>query len=441
MNRKKIAVGKWGSLIKFDRKNWGAVGGDVEAPTIYETLFHKNPDIDFYLIGKTDYENIDPSLKRRVNKNSNIHNVWNGFSKWLKQNRDNKEKFPHHEKNINLYASWVYIDEWLKTNDIVFDGGIFMAGPTGSSNVYGKTTLIKNPNKLASGLEMIGRYASHMFYFLNETRIPYILIVNDPRFFPAMPGSDLNHYPSAVLSQYTETVTQKYRKLYTSSEMSFIDIDCEYSGVETIFLIDQENQKKNANECDDLFSVFSDDDAITDDAEDNATTPDKNIHFMVVCNEGRPSRYKQLKHYILDHIEDVSIYGKWNDEITNSDSRFKGPKPFDELQEMLPRVKYTFCIPIKTGWATAKFWEMIQFGVIPFVEKTYDEQNNIGFPEILRIDSSKDLLMKIKFFEEYPDQYEKLLKQLKSLLKDELYDGSFLNNKIIGKLKEVIEDE
>ena len=156
---------------------------------------------------------------------------------------------------------------------------------------------------------------------------------------------------------------------------------------------------------------------------------------MIVCNEGKPSRYPDLKKYILDHVEDVDIYGQWNSDTIGDDKRFKGPKKFNELMQMLPRVKYTFCIPIKKGWVTAKVWEMAHYGIIPFLHPTYDEQDNLKVPEFIRVKDSQDLFNKIKFLEEKPKAYQELRDLLDNLLKDEYYDGSYLNNKIMEELK------
>ena len=160
----------------------------------------------------------------------------------------------------------------------------------------------------------------------------------------------------------------------------------------------------------------------------------KNIKFMIVCNEGRPSRYKDLKKYILDNVEDVDIYGKWDEKILNNDERFKGPKKFNDLQAMLPNVKYTFCIPIKKGWCTAKFWEMAHYGIIPFLHPTYDEQNNLKCPDILRIKDSQDLFDKIELLENNKEFYNNLREELNNMLKNEYYDGTYLNDRIMNEV-------
>ena len=163
---------------------------------------------------------------------------------------------------------------------------------------------------------------------------------------------------------------------------------------------------------------------------------------MVVLNEGLnnvPSRYPMLKQYVLDHVEDVDVYGKWVHEEALKDPRFKGPKPFSELQKMLPKVKYTFCIPIQKGWVTAKFWEMAHYGIIPFLHPDYDKQDNLKVPDILRVKNSKDLYEKIEFLENNPDEYDKLRAEIDAMIKDDYYTGEHLNKLTNDFLEKVIE--
>ena len=50
-----VAIGKIGKSILFDTTKWGAHGGDIDAPVFYENLFHKNPDVNFYIVKSTTF--------------------------------------------------------------------------------------------------------------------------------------------------------------------------------------------------------------------------------------------------------------------------------------------------------------------------------------------------------------------------------------------------
>lgn len=416
---KSIAVGKIGKSVLFNSSQWGAIGGDNEAPIFYENLFHKNPDITFYIVGASDYSRIDKSERDRINQHGNVIDAWDTFTEWGKSYRgESKSKRQD------------YLAEWMKTSPKI-DIGLLFIGPTGTSNVVGKSRLMTDPTTLASPIEMLSKYAGPVIDYLNMNKqMPWVGILNDPRFFPAN-MRDMFHRPSLVLSQYTESIKHTTVTAYDNPKPETVTVQSNYTAIETIFLIGKEKGKAITEAPAASLDSFFEDTVELKEGE-------KDIKFMIVCNEGRPSRYSDLKKYILDHVEDVDIYGKWTDEILNNDKRFKGPKKFNDLQQMLPRVKYTFCIPIKKGWVTAKFWEMAHYGIIPFLHPTYDEQNNLKCPEFLRVTDSRDLYKKIEFLEKNPEAYDILRSNIESMLKNEYYDGTYLNNLTIQTLKETL---
>jgi hypothetical protein len=415
-----IFVGKIGKSVLFNPDSWGVTGGDNEAPKYYENLFHRNPDHTFYLLGANDFSRLPLASRQRINKNGNVVDIWGGFSQWRKENTEVEDK----ESNI------AYLEDWIKQRNIVFNVGVIFAGPTGTSNVQGKTTRMKDADIMAKPLEMLCRYAGPLISFLNDTKVPYALIVNDPRYFPSN-ARDWFHRPSVVFSQYEEAAITTSKVTYTSAETMKKTVQTSYSAMETIFLIGLERGGSAANKPAPatLESFFDDSPEIVEGAKD--------INFMIVLNEGRPSRYKLLKQAILNDVKDVAIYGKWEPEVIGNDERFKGSLGFHELQSMLPRVKYTYCIPIKKGWVTSKFWEMAHYGMIPFLHPTYDEQNHLKAPPFLTVTSSKDLFDKIKFLEENPKAYETLRASIDGMLKDDFYNGERLNNLTMTELNRI----
>ena len=411
----KIGIGKLGKSVSFNSNNWGAVGGDNEAPILFENLIHQNKDHTFVFIGVTDVDRLSSSEQQRINKYNNVINPWSGFSDWKSKNyKSGDNKSDDRQK---------YMEQVIIPNYKV-DKCLFMMGNASTLNVRGKVRKIKDPSELCNPLDMHAKYAGPVIHYLNETKSPWIMVLNDPRLFPGV-AKDMFNPPVKVLSQYDETILHKIHTSYTDHTIIENKIPSEYASMETIFLIGKERGRITDDAPNSLDNFF-------DDAPAEST--DKDIKFMIVCNEGRPSRYKDLKRYILDHVEDVDIYGKWNENIISKDSRFKGPKKFNELQSMLPRVKYTFCIPIKKGWCTAKYWEMSHYGIIPFLHPTYDEQHNIKCPDFLRIKDSKDLFDKITYLENDDVAYAKLRIELDSIILDGYYNGNYLNGKVMNEL-------
>ena len=49
MKKLNVVMGKFGKSILFNKENWGAHGGDNEAPLVYTMLAKNNPHITFYI--------------------------------------------------------------------------------------------------------------------------------------------------------------------------------------------------------------------------------------------------------------------------------------------------------------------------------------------------------------------------------------------------------
>jgi len=414
----KIGIGKIGKAFAFDSNKWGAVGGDNEAPILFEHLIRNNPQHQFILICSSDYDRLPQYRKDEINKHGNLIDAWAGYTEWRKT--DWVKKHPAGDRQDFME------NVILKNPDYKVDTAIIMMGISATSNVWGHAKL-NDCNQLAKPLDMQKRYSGPPIHYLNTYRdIKWVMLLNDPRLYPGK-MRDLWNPPVKVISQYNQQVVHRNYVNHTLGDSSIEEhnISCTYDALETIFLIGKKRGEMLEQAPSSLESFF----------DDSPEEGEKDIDFMIVCNEGKPSRYPTLKKYILDHVQDVDIYGQWDERVIGDDPRFKGPKKFNDLQQMLPRVKYTFCIPIKKGWCTAKFWEMAHYGIIPFLHPTYDAQDNIKAPDFIRVKDSKDLFDKIKFLEEKPKAYKELRDLLDNMLKDEYYDGSYLNNKIMEQLK------
>lgn len=429
-----IVIGKIGKSILFDRNKWGAIGGDNEAPIFYEMLAHNNPNDNFYIIGRSDFSSIKSSLKNRINKNNNIFDVFENDLEYKKNNYERNKEFykgKYTDGDLVQYTNAYQLVEMMENHIIPslpkIDCGIIFSGPDATTNLPG-VVKAKDKTQIANPLISLIGYVGPIYTFLNKTKIPYAIICTDPRYFPGR-GNDLLNPAKVCLSQFTkEVVHTSYTDLKNSDVRVKTKIPMKYSGVETIFLLDK--QKGFDDTPISLDSFF----------EEHDDSKDKNIKFMIVLNEGRPSRYNMLKEFILDHVKDVDIYGKWAHPDALKDPRFKGPRKFNDLQQMLPKVKYTFIIPIKKGWVTAKFWEMAHYGIIPFMHPTYDEQNNLQAPAFLKVKNAEELYKRIEFLEKNPDKYDMLRRQLDKMLKEEYYSGKYLNDLTMNTLKEITKE-
>ena len=390
---KNIGFGKLGKSVKFIRNKYSPIGGDNEASCTLRAMANLNPDKTFYIIGRTDYGYLNEAEQHDIFPYNNVVDVWNKRS--IGPEHYNQDYYDH-------------VKNYLKDNNIELDYTVLMVGQVGSVTIPDKIIKVNDPNGISSVLDMTKGYTTGITSWLNDCKPKYIEIVNDPRYVMNQ-ARDIFHLPEMSLGQYDYEYISNKINSYEDQTRTPTPVKSVYAGMETAFCLDYEHSTDiNRN---------------------------RNTDFMIVLNEGKPSRYKLLKEWILDHNKDVDIYGKWADEIMEGDTRFKGSLKIDALQDKLQDVEFTFIIPIKKGWVTSKYIEMIHAGVIPFLHPTYDEQKHTAIPDFLRVKSPEQLAERIQMLKDDPAKYNHLLELLqKTILKPEYYDGTFLNNKIMTSI-------
>jgi len=414
-----VAVGKIGRVIAFNPDKWSPVGGDAEAPPYLEQIFLHNPQNTYYLVGSTDWQSLSQADRDRINKHGNVIDVWAGFKEWTNKNKDKWDL---------AFRRVEYMNDWMEEHkDLQFDYGLIFAGPASLSSIPGYSRLMTNPSQLAKPLIMCSNYAGPITKFLNDhPDLKYILIGTDQKY---VPGSqrDMFNVPHMVMSQWNEVHTFKVRENYESTTMIETEVPAFYSGIETSFLIDLERRKDEPEDT--LESFFG-----TDPEEE------EQIRFMVVSNEwkGNNTRYKMLKEAILDHMDDVHVYGKWSKETVGDDPRFKGVVEYQDYLKLLKRTKYSYVATTSIGYPTPKMWELIHNGVIPFMHPVYDKYRLIPKPEYLYVKNGSEMKEKMDFLDANPAEYEKLLAECKAMIKPEFYNGDYLNN-ITNKFIEMLD--
>lgn len=376
--------GKLGKSVKFNSDSWNSGGGDCESPELLRKMAELNPNDTFIIISRNDVDRNRDSL----NLPSNLVDVYNGAT-------------PDEKKDYH------YITKRLK--DVKIDGCFLMSGPTANCNIpeksYKRTELKHGHKQFAKSLMVFANYVAPMYNFLNDSNIPWVMIANDPRYIRQ--GNDLANQPKMIMSQYNETIRMQTFDNWEDQNYIKNDIKSIYAGMEKMFLIDKQIP----------------------------TSFKKTKKFMVVLNEGNNgavSRYTELKKYVLDYINDVEIYGKWDEETITNDTRFKGSVKFAELQSMLGSVKYSFMISIADGWVTMKVWELLSHGIIPFMHPNYDTQKHCNLPDFIRINNPTELHDKIEFLENNPEEYTKLLKECLSQITIDDTSGKTLSNTILN---------
>jgi hypothetical protein len=389
---KNIAFAKIGKSIKFKTNKYSPIGGDNEASCVLRALANNNPDKNFYVVGRSDFSTLSENEIIDLFPYGNVIDVWEGVG-------------------LNISPEYYrHIINYFDANSIEIDFCVMMVGQVGSVTIPDKIKKVRDidDEKPASVLNMTKWYVTPISTWLNEVKPRYIEIVNDPR-YTMRQSIDLFHLPEVSLGQYDYTYTTFAIKSYEDQARIERKVQSVYAGMETAFCGDYE-----------YFKDFN---------------TERNTNVMIVLNEGKPSRYDMLNEWILQHFDDVDIYGKWEDDRAKKDSRFKGSKNINEIQKMLSNVKYTFIIPIAKGWVTSKYIEMIHAGVIPFFHPTYDEQGHTGVPNFFRPKTPEELRKKIELLNADENLYKESITKLRNIvLKPSYYDGTFISQKILSAI-------
>lgn len=389
---KNIGFAKVGKSIKFRPNYYSPIGGDNEASCVLRALANHNPDKTFYVVGKSDFSQLSDHERLDLFPYDNVVDIWKGI------------------KTTHDDTYYRHIITYFEKRGIVLDYTVMLVGQVGTVTIPGKIEQVKNRHLIASVIDMTKGYTTPISTWLNEVKPPYIEIINDPR-YKFDQARDMFHMPTKSIGQYDFTYEHEVIQSYENQDKIVVHTPSTYAGVETAFCMDY-----------------------TYSTEINT---DRGTNFMIVLNEGNPSRYNLLNEWVLRKFDDVEVYGKWDDERTVTDKRFRGSLHITEIQKKLKDVKFTFIIPIAPGWVTAKYIEMIHAGVIPFLHPTYDEQKHLPIPDFFRPKNPEQFYKRMNMLIEDPEKYELALAELRKLvLKPEYYNGDFLNETIMKSIDE-----
>lgn len=383
---KNIAYGKLGKSIKFKRESWKDGAGNNEPATLLSILANSNPDDTFYIVGKSDLSRCDEEQKKYWFKYDNVINAWEDFD----SKKDDRIKYAYNK----LKEDNVHIDYGI------INGGIF-AGINLPDTFYkiDKETGEKT-DQFAKPLMMFANYTAPLVYYLNESNIKWVNIHTDARQHP-LAIKDLFNRP--VITLGTKNKTEKvYRYTsYDNQEEYLVEDKMIYGKSELLCLADKEYLHKAKPE----------------------KGPRKYKVGMFFHKYKDKKRIRNILEYVNQFEDDeIVMFGKWPEEMEERPEVFKGPKTFDEIQEVLPQIKYTLCYPIEEGDISAKWVESVRAGVLPFLDKNYDPEKllnkHYGFPKQLYVDSPEDMKNKIEKLENDEDAYNKVYDYLSNLVSD-----------------------
>jgi hypothetical protein len=400
---KRVGFFKLGKAIKFNENSWNAIGGDCEPKQLICSIANRNPNVEYWILSPNDLGKFKTKDKPKSNPlfgapTEPVNSVPSNIKEFHSKMKDRKSTSEAIEiiKSLNL--------------DFIF----FYTGPTSTVNIENFINKVDGSGTVKT-LDFFKYYAAPIIQALNEmNKTPIVGLLVDNRYILACKDYLAHNRPTYYLAQNNFELDEEYFCNPPTRETAKIHSTFEYSGIETVFLLD----KKRYN-VDELFSMKTED------------------SFLMLQNQGKGTggmdRWDPVREYIVENDIKTDIYGKWDEELVEKYPEwFKGETRIETMTDRLLETKYTFCVPVKEGMVTSKYAEMLHYGIIPFLHPSYDTQFNV-FPEghFIRCSSPEDLKKKIKFLNENPEHYKKLFYNLQEkYIKDSYYTGEHVDNKI-----------
>ncbi len=415
--------------LKLPKAMWGggqsgrswSSGHDDDVRFLINVSYN-NPDDTFYIIGASSFNEIKPAEKKRLFPYGNVVDAYNS-AKYHDGNRPSTDIYQPIDEKGNFIDEWNIWDtenvryriplEYLNDNGITPDYGIIAMSNLMSRNIYGKSRTKKG--SIAKPLSVSKSYGAPVLHALNETGIRWVAMVDDPR---CMHGAfDLFNNPPIVLSQINGSMTTSNMTSYEDDTVVEGEVDVIYAHVESTVVMDE-----IVKPVDEYWSKREKNISIALNGGMNNEEKDQLTYGKIF-----DARYTNLKEWILDPFEGVEVYGKWGEGVLADDDRFKGSINRDELHSVMSNWKHSLCIPIKSGWATTKYLELLKSGVSPFLHPNYDTQKNTKLQDFYRVESVDDLRDKIEKTSD--DRHiEELNKAIDICLADEFTSGQYLND-------------
>ena len=429
--------------LKLPKKMWGggqsgkswSLGHDDDVRFLINVSYN-NPDDNFYIIGASSFDEIEPSIKKELFPHENVFNAYN-FTKYNAENRISEDIYKPHPDNgftkpdlfgdsIVKWKNWDTENvryriplEYLNDNNITVDYGIIAMSNIMQRNVYQKTETRKGD--WAKPLAVSKNYAAPVIHTLNETGVKWVALVDDPR---CMHGAfDLFNNPEIVLSQINGTMPTSNIESYEKRDTVVKgEVDIKYAYVESTVVMDEK-----VNYVDELWSNRE----ILISVALNGGSNDEEKDSVLVKEVD--SRYGMLEEWLLNPFPDVKVYGKWGEGIMTDDKdengeqqRFMGSVDRDKLHSVMSEWKHSFCIPIKSSWSTTKYLELLKSGVSPFLHPNYDTGKNTKISDFYRVENSEEFRDKLELNDDI--HIKELNSAIDSCLADEFTSGQYLND-------------
>lgn len=416
--KKHILIGKLGKATKIT--NIQARTGDDNPVVFYAYAARMNPEYMFYFIGPNHLDKLTDEEYDKIFPNHNV----------LSANNVQYSKIKEHTCHDNKPTV-----DWFKERKIKPDFMLFFNGVVSGNGNIEKFLKLDN-GEYKKQLLCFAKYAAPYVYTMNQMEdVPVYVISEDARYI-SINAQDLYNNPKFVFSQINgDYLTHYHIKSWDDhTRVNDTYVHAEYYHTEKIpvFGIDPDFRNKIDIE--------------------RKINSDKSRHLIVLsngCGTGKlnhsgnnSSRYPMYKKWIIDGLADTEyngtmIYGKWDKWVYEETDRIKEVY-IKDLDDEIADAKYSLVYSQTPGFITAKPYEMIIQGLIPFIHPDYDCHRLLtDLPDYLYLKDEKDLVNKMRELDADPEKYKALLNECFDVIKPEYIDGSFLVNKIFHKIADL----
>lgn len=398
--KKRFGYGKIGRSMPLTLDKCANLGGDVEMVAVVKTLALRNPEHEFWLVGRNTGEN-----PTDVGLPANVINPWTHPNhRWGERLLTTKRDAGLNRSNLTVQDHFalqdIYDDLTLPTLRAL-DGFVLWAGQHGTTNA--PIPGVKDPAKLTKPHDWCAHYCAFLLRGVNAWRDvdPWnreeVWLNADPRNYlkmrdlkwplrqPVLTQFDFDHNIKHARYGSTETVNRDWRELGVSEEL----FPGEHTGiwksrVRNAYARLEVNGMVPGTPFGDLISYSED--------------PNRQA-FGLFINEARRyvrddvARVNVMNEWVMP-LRPAWIHGTWSDEsmlkIADANpwwNRDIKPAPWSDYYPRLHSVRSTFTTPSSgSRWATAKPWEAFAGGTVCFFHEAYDTQDNIlgDAPEWLR---------------------------------------------------------
>lgn len=129
----------------------------------------------------------------------------------------------------------------------------------------------------------------------------------------------------------------------------------------------------------------------------------------------------------------AKVYGSWDDKIYEENPWIE-KKFIVDMKDEIADCRYSLVYSQVRGFVTAKAYELICLGIIPFIHPDYDPERLLGLPEFLYVNTPEEMLAKMRRMDENPDGYRKVINMCMDVIKPEWQDGSLIVNGIFQRI-------